>query len=46
MKRRVFIGADEITYPQIPADLRAQIRSVVVPEFGGFGPLPDSLRDL
>jgi len=40
------IGSDEITYPQIRADLRVRIRSVVVPEFGGIDHLPESLEDL
>jgi hypothetical protein len=40
------IGADQITYPQIPADLRRHIKSIVVPEFGGLDHLPDSLQDL
>jgi len=33
-------GADEITYPQIPPDVRAGIESGVVPEFGGLVHLP------
>jgi hypothetical protein len=40
------IGLDEITYPQIRADLRARIRSVVVPEFDGIDHLPGSLDEL
>jgi hypothetical protein len=39
-------GAKEVTYPQIPARLRARIRSIVVPEFGGIDHLPDSLDEL
>ena len=39
-------GLGEVTYPQIPARLRARIRSIVVPEFGGIGHLPDSLDEL
>jgi hypothetical protein len=40
------IGADQITYPQIPPDLRARIRSIVVPEFGGLDHLPNSPQAL
>ena len=40
------VGSDEIAHPQIRADLRARIRSVVVPEFGGIDHLPDSLEEL
>jgi hypothetical protein len=40
------IGAAEITYPQIRVDLRARIKSIVVPEFGGIEHLPDSLPAL
>ena len=40
------IGADEITYPQIPAGAREHIASIVVPEFGGIDHLPDSLEEL
>jgi hypothetical protein len=36
------IGAGEITYPQIRADVRTRITSIVVPEFGGLDGLPDS----
>jgi hypothetical protein len=36
------IGADEITYPQIPPDVRARIKSIVIPEFGGLDHLPDN----
>ncbi|HET7353466.1 MAG TPA: hypothetical protein VFJ11_05380 [Gaiellaceae bacterium] len=39
-------GAGEITYPQIPADRRARVRSIIVPEFGGIDHLPDSLDAL
>ena len=35
------IGADQITYPQIPSEVRARIKSIVVPEFGGLDHLPD-----
>ena len=35
------LGADQITYPQIPPDVRARIKSIVVPEFGGLDHLPD-----
>jgi hypothetical protein len=40
------IGPDQITYPQIRADLRGRIKSIVVPEFGGIDHLPDGLQDL
>ena len=36
------IGAGEITYPQLRPALRALIKSIVVPEFGGLDHLPDS----
>ena len=36
----------EVTYPQIPPQLRARIRSIIVPEFGGVDHLPDSLQEL
>lgn len=39
-------GAAEITYPQIRADLRYRIKSIIVPEFGGIDHLPDSLDAL
>jgi hypothetical protein len=40
------IGAEEIAYTQLGQDVRRQIRSIVVPEFGGFAHLPDSLQEL
>ena len=40
------IGADQMTYPQLPPELRDRIKSIVVPEFGGIDHLPDSVRDL
>jgi hypothetical protein len=40
------IGAAEMTYPQLSPEARSRIRSIVVPEFGGFADLPDSLQDL
>jgi hypothetical protein len=40
------IGAEEITYPQIRPELRARIKSIIVPEFGGIDHLPDSLQAL
>jgi hypothetical protein len=40
------IGPDQITHPQIRADLRGTIKSIVVPEFGGIDHLPDGLQDL
>jgi len=39
-------GADEITYPQIRAEVRARVKSIIVPEFGGIDHLPDSLEAL
>jgi hypothetical protein len=36
------IGTDQITYPQIPSALRARIKSIVIPEFGGIDHLPDN----
>lgn len=39
-------GAAEITYPQIPPDMRRRIKSIIVPEFGGIDHLPDSLDEL
>jgi hypothetical protein len=40
------IGAAEMTYPRLSAEARSRIAWVVVPEFGGFGDLPDSVHDL
>jgi hypothetical protein len=40
------MGANEITYPQIPPDVRARIKSTVVPEFGGLNHLPDNPQAL
>jgi len=40
------IGADQITHPQLPPDLRDRIKSIVVPEFGGIDHLPDRVADL
>jgi hypothetical protein len=36
----------EITYQQMGPDLRARVKSIVVPEFGGIDHLPDSLAAL
>lgn len=33
------IGADEITYSQLPANIQQKIKSVIVPEFGGISHL-------
>jgi hypothetical protein len=30
------IGADQVTYPQIPPAARARIKSIIIPEFGGI----------
>jgi hypothetical protein len=40
------IGADQITHPQIPLDLRARIKSIILPEFGGLDHLPDNPQAL
>lgn len=40
------IGAGEIAYLQVRPGLRARVRSIIVPEFGGVDHLPDSLEDL
>ena len=34
------IGADQITYPQIAPSVRAHIKSIIIPEFGGIDHLP------
>jgi len=39
-------GADQITYPQIPPDVRARIKSIVIPKFGGLDHLPDDPQAL
>jgi hypothetical protein len=39
-------GAGKITYPQIRPELRARIKSIIVPEFCGIDHLPDSLQAL
>lgn len=36
------IGANEITYPTLPPELKAKIKSIIVPEFGGVDYLPDN----
>jgi hypothetical protein len=40
------IGADQITYPQIAPSLRARIKSIIIPEFGGIDHLPDDPQAL
>ena len=40
------IGAGQITYPQIPPDLRTRVKSIVISEFGGLDHLPDDPRAL
>lgn len=40
------IGVTELAYGQISEDVRRRVRSIVVPEFGGFSHLPDSLEAL
>lgn len=39
-------GEEEMTYTHIKPELKKRIKSVVVPEFGGIGHLPDSLEEL
>ena len=39
-------AATQITYPQIPLDVRARIKSIVVPEFGGIDHLSDNSQAL
>jgi hypothetical protein len=40
------IGAGKITYSQIGPELRARIKSIIVPEFDGIDHLPDSVQAL
>ena len=40
------IGGDQITYPQIAPALRACIKSIIIPEFGGIDHLPDDPQAL
>jgi hypothetical protein len=40
------IGVAELAYRQISEDVRRRVKSIVVPEFGGFSHLPDSLPEL
>ena len=40
------IGAGQITYPQIPPDVRVHIKSIVIPESGGLSHLPDNPQAL
>jgi len=40
------IGSGQITCPQIPNAARAQIKSIIVPEFGGIDHLPDDPQAL
>jgi hypothetical protein len=40
------IGADQITYPQIPSAVQARIKSIIIPEFGGIDHLPDDPQAL
>ncbi len=40
------IGSGQITYPQIHPDVRAKIKPVIVPEFGGIDHLPDNPQAL
>ena len=40
------IGAAELAYSQVRAELQERITSIVVSEFGGIDHLPNSLEDL
>jgi hypothetical protein len=40
------IGAEQLAHAQLPPELRARVKSIVVPEFGGIDHLPDSLQAL
>jgi len=40
------IGANQITYSQIPSAARARIKSIIIPEFGGIDHLPDDPQAL
>lgn len=40
------IGADQIGYLQLDPLLRAEVTSIIVPEFGGIDHLPESVADL
>jgi hypothetical protein len=40
------VGAGELTYPKVSVGLRERMISIIVPEFGGLGHLPDSIADL
>lgn len=40
------IGKDEIAYPHLSPEVKAKIKSIIVPEFGGIDHLPDSIKDL
>ena len=40
------IGPGQITYPQIPSAVRARIKSIIIPEFGGLDHLPDNPQAL
>ena len=39
-------GEKEMTYPQLPPELKTRIKSIVVREFGGLDDLPDDLAAL
>jgi hypothetical protein len=40
------IGADQIAYPQLAPSVRARIKSIIIPEFGGIDHLPDDPQAL
>jgi len=39
-------GESEMTYPRIKPEMKAEIRSIVVKEFGGIDHLPDNITEL
>ncbi len=39
-------GEPHMTYPHLPAELQARVKSIVVKEFEGIDHLPDVLHDL
>ena len=39
-------GEEEMTYPHVKEELKKEIKSIVVKEFGGIDHLPDNITDL
>ncbi len=39
-------GEQEMTYPHIKPEIKARIKSIIVPEFGGIDHLPDDISRL